>query len=364
MQPNETAAVATPGAADVSLVAAGAAAREAAREAAPTASPRDAGRALGARPPPNAGHPSDAARPVLQGDASCVSGVAGRHFVADDRGRHCPRLARVPGTDCCDTAAPETRRYLCGGCDPSQRCCSEYEACVSCCQLVRPARPPPSPGVPLPPGYAFPPAPPCRSPRLVLPRCCAAGARGQGGRGRQPRARGRPRDHGRRRPIAVRRLPSPLPFPRGRAPPRGERGPAARVWAYRLSPSHPAESIPLATAPLFRGAAPLLRAHPRARRTRPVLRRRLWRPPRQRVLSLWARVAYQRQGRPAIRGAASAGGARGPSAAGDHPHGRCGDAETARPAAAAVGATSPLCASHHASQPGQATVAPARGPGC
>ena len=60
--------------------------------------------------------------------APCSNTVQGAEFVADDTGRLCSRVETEGG--CCPRTAD---RFVCELCDLAQRCCPEYEVCVSCC---------------------------------------------------------------------------------------------------------------------------------------------------------------------------------------------------------------------------------------
>lgn len=52
--------------------------------------------------------------------------------VSDSRGRLCLRTRMDHRSGCCSDVA-SVKRNSCDGCEAFPKCCSEYEACVSCC---------------------------------------------------------------------------------------------------------------------------------------------------------------------------------------------------------------------------------------
>lgn len=63
-------------------------------------------------------------------ELKCENTVSGLWFVADDKGRVCPRSIFDDVSGCCATAAP---KHSCESCLLTDKCCSSYEHCVSCC---------------------------------------------------------------------------------------------------------------------------------------------------------------------------------------------------------------------------------------
>lgn len=60
---------------------------------------------------------------------TCSNTVQGLHFIADSKGLVCTRADVDPQTSCCKTGAQHT----CDKCTLEDKCCAEYEHCVSCC---------------------------------------------------------------------------------------------------------------------------------------------------------------------------------------------------------------------------------------
>lgn len=67
---------------------------------------------------------------LLQKDPFCENTLSGQWYLADDRGRVCPRENFDGSTGCCSDGSP---KYDCETCDELDKCCSSYEHCVSCC---------------------------------------------------------------------------------------------------------------------------------------------------------------------------------------------------------------------------------------
>jgi hypothetical protein len=63
-------------------------------------------------------------------ERKCENTVSGLWYLADDQSRVCPRSAFDHTSGCCGSAAP---KHSCQSCVLSDRCCSSYEHCVSCC---------------------------------------------------------------------------------------------------------------------------------------------------------------------------------------------------------------------------------------
>lgn len=52
-----------------------------------------------------------------------------RWYIADDRGMVCPREAFDYATGCCSGG----ERHVCASCQQGDKCCAQFEHCVSCC---------------------------------------------------------------------------------------------------------------------------------------------------------------------------------------------------------------------------------------
>eukprot|EP01112_Ceratiomyxa_fruticulosa_P000029 TRINITY_DN0_c5_g1_i1.p1 TRINITY_DN0_c5_g1~~TRINITY_DN0_c5_g1_i1.p1 ORF type:complete len:214 (-),score=21.58 TRINITY_DN0_c5_g1_i1:70-711(-) len=79
---------------------------------------------------------------------SCRNTKQGVISITDDRGYHCKRLDVDPQTSCCTNSQPtifftdhrllreneleNMERFSCKGCEEN-RCCKDFEVCVSCC---------------------------------------------------------------------------------------------------------------------------------------------------------------------------------------------------------------------------------------
>ncbi|CAD7705056.1 unnamed protein product [Ostreobium quekettii] len=61
--------------------------------------------------------------------SECRNTRQGRYYITDDRGFLCHRDAYNTNTGCCTTGDP----FSCDTCNLDTKCCSMYEACVSCC---------------------------------------------------------------------------------------------------------------------------------------------------------------------------------------------------------------------------------------
>lgn len=59
----------------------------------------------------------------------CRNTVQGLNYIADDRGMVCKRPELSYSTGCCSTG----QQHDCSLCTLHDKCCSEFEACVSCC---------------------------------------------------------------------------------------------------------------------------------------------------------------------------------------------------------------------------------------
>lgn len=68
-------------------------------------------------------------RPLLQVPPSCNNTASGRWYVTDNRGLLCARDALDYTTGCCTTG----QLHSCDTCKAEDKCCSQYEHCVSCC---------------------------------------------------------------------------------------------------------------------------------------------------------------------------------------------------------------------------------------
>ncbi|KAI3436532.1 hypothetical protein D9Q98_005949 [Chlorella vulgaris] len=68
-------------------------------------------------------------RTLNQAADGCSNTQSGRWFIADDRGMVCPRDSLNYGTGCCT----DGEQHACTSCQVDDKCCSQYEYCVSCC---------------------------------------------------------------------------------------------------------------------------------------------------------------------------------------------------------------------------------------
>mmetsp|Transcript_2165 Transcript_2165/g.3522 ORF Transcript_2165/g.3522 Transcript_2165/m.3522 type:complete len:288 (+) Transcript_2165:87-950(+) len=60
---------------------------------------------------------------------TCMNTMQGLLYLTDDLGFMCSRQEMDYSTGCCKAGT----QYSCTGCSASDKCCSEYESCVSCC---------------------------------------------------------------------------------------------------------------------------------------------------------------------------------------------------------------------------------------
>eukprot|EP00798_Chlamydomonas_sp_ICE-L_P003874 gene3874-13938_t len=68
-------------------------------------------------------------RMTLLQAGTCRNTVQGMHFIADSNGLMCPRDDLDANSGCCSKG----EKFACARCELSDRCCSQFEDCVSCC---------------------------------------------------------------------------------------------------------------------------------------------------------------------------------------------------------------------------------------
>ncbi|KAL4440719.1 hypothetical protein ABPG77_000428 [Micractinium sp. CCAP 211/92] len=68
-------------------------------------------------------------RLLQQTPQDCSNTASGRWFITDDRGMVCERQQLDHQSGCCTTG----QQHSCDTCEAEDRCCSQYEHCVSCC---------------------------------------------------------------------------------------------------------------------------------------------------------------------------------------------------------------------------------------
>lgn len=77
-------------------------------------------------------HSSSSKRPNIRDIPAgeiCKNTVSGLRLVADSQGYVCKRSGFDYASGCCS----DGKRYSCEGCSPADKCCSDYEGCISCC---------------------------------------------------------------------------------------------------------------------------------------------------------------------------------------------------------------------------------------